>query len=198
MLPKLEEVSAKNQVTPSTKDQPSSDLPSPPQPCENQRAQCNSRSAIAAVKLTFTKRLSKSPKVSNVNDSSGKRADAFSVERPKAVDRDTSAQTTPSVLASLVGDVNECNVHVDGKKCKALLDTGSQVTSISESFFKQHLGGRAIQSAGNFLKVAGATGWEVPSFGYNNVNLKFPSEEFGVKTSHKTLALMWNTTDAFL
>lgn len=95
--------------------------------------------------------------------------------RPEAVDLDTSPQTIPSVLASLVGEANECNAYVDGKQCKALLDTGSQVTSISESFFKQHLSGRVIQSVDKLLKVVGVTGREVPFLGYISVNLKFPS-----------------------
>lgn len=95
--------------------------------------------------------------------------------RPEAVDLDTSPQTTPSVLASLVGEANECNAYVDGKQCKAFLDMGSQVTSISESFFKQHLSGRVIQSVDKLLKVVGVTGREVPFLGYISVNLKFPS-----------------------
>ena len=144
---------------------------------------------------TRTKRLSKSPTVSTVNASSGKRADAFGVGRPEAVDLDTSPQTTPSVLASLVGEANECNAYVDGKQCKALLDTGSQVTSISESFFKQHLSGRVIQSVHKLLKVVGVTGREVPFLGYISVNLKFPSGESGVKTGHEILALIVPDTE---
>lgn len=144
---------------------------------------------------TRTKRLSKSPTVSTVNASSGKRADAFGVGRPEAVDLDTSPQATPSVLASLVGEANECNAYVDGKQCKALLDTGSQVTSISESFFKQHLSGRVIQSVDKLLKVVGVTGREVPFLGYISVNLKFPSGESGVKTGHEILALIVPDTE---
>ena len=60
-------------------------------------------------------------------------------------------------------------MYVDGKQCKALLDTGSQVTSISESFF--------------------------PFLGYISVNLKFPSGESGVKTGHEILALIVPDTE---
>ena len=54
----------------------------------------------------------------------------------------TSPQTDSSVLEHLVGEANECNAFVDEHSCRALLDTGSQVTSISESFYRRHLHGQ--------------------------------------------------------
>ena len=38
-----------------------------------------------------------------------------------------------------IGPANETEVIIDGRKVNALLDTGSQITSISESYYKNHL-----------------------------------------------------------
>ena len=43
-------------------------------------------------------------------------------------------------IIDLIGPANEIEVIIDGRKVNALLDTGSQITSISESYYKNHLG----------------------------------------------------------
>lgn len=101
-----------------------------------------------------------------------------------------SPQNDSSVLNDLVGKANECNAFVDGHLCKALLDTGSQVTSISESFYRRYLSHRAIQSVNKLLKVIGVTGQNVQFLGYIELDIKFPEEESGVKTSQTVLVLV--------
>ena len=42
-------------------------------------------------------------------------------------------------IIDLNGPANETEVIINGRKVNALLDTGSQITSISESYYKNHL-----------------------------------------------------------
>ena len=43
------------------------------------------------------------------------------------------------MIIDLIGPANETEVIIDGRKVNALLDTGSQITSISESYYKNNL-----------------------------------------------------------
>ncbi len=121
---------------------------------------------------------------------SGKRADASGVGKPEAVKNDTLPQVDTSYLDCFVGKANECNAFIDGHPCRALLDTGSQVTSISESFYKGHLSHHMIQSVDKLLKVVGITGQAVQFLGYIEVDLKFPESESGTNTSQKAFVLV--------
>lgn len=96
----------------------------------------------------------------------------------------------PADLSHLVGEANKCNAFVDGHRCTALLDTGSQVTSISESFFTKNLSDRSIQPVDQLLTVVGAGGQNVPFLGYIEVELRFSKEESGVENGYKTFALV--------
>ena len=45
----------------------------------------------------------------------------------------------PSLPPNLIGDTSEVAATIDNRDCLALVDTGSQVTTIAESFYHQHL-----------------------------------------------------------
>lgn len=66
----------------------------------------------------------------------------------------------------MLGEANESDIHIDGVICPCLVDTGSMVTTVGESFYRQHLSHIAITSMDNLLKIEGATGHEVPYLGY--------------------------------
>ena len=59
-------------------------------------------------------------------------------------------------------------ILIDGKEVLALIDTGSQVTMISESTFNKLFGSmkEGLMSAEGLLRVTAANGLEVPYFGY--------------------------------
>ena len=42
-------------------------------------------------------------------------------------------------IIDLIGPANETEVVIDGRKVNTLLHTGSQITSISESYYKNNL-----------------------------------------------------------
>ena len=80
----------------------------------------------------------------------------------------------------LIGAANECVAAVNGRACLALLDTGSQITSISESFYNKHLSDCIIYPVESLLRVVGAAGQDVPFLGYVDVEVEFPVEEAGL------------------
>ena len=86
--------------------------------------------------------------------------------KPEAV---TQEQPHP-VLDALIGDANECVAYLNGHPRLALLDTGSQVTSISEQ--------------------------EVPFLGYVELDVSFPRTEAGIDNIFQTHVLV--VTDSFM
>ena len=84
-------------------------------------------------------------------------------------------KTTPKYpklwTKSLIGAANECVAAVNGRACLALLDTGSQITSISESFYKKHLSDYVIHPEESLLRVVGAAGQDVPFLGSSMLKL---------------------------
>lgn len=71
-------------------------------------------------------------------------------------------------LGKLVGPSPRILIKINGKEVLALIDTGSQVTMISESIFYQLFGGveQGLKSAKDLLRVTAANGLEVPYVGY--------------------------------
>ncbi len=74
-----------------------------------------------------------------------------------------------NVSPKLVGVSCEAPVSVDGKSCHALVEYGSMVPTVSQSFCLQH--GIDIHPLNNILDIIGAGGRSVPYLGYTEVNV---------------------------
>lgn len=106
-----------------------------------------------------------------------------------------------AVFEALVGPCCDSSVIVDGVKTFCLIDSGSQVTVISESFYRQHL---SMKPLGNFeelgpevkLRVTGAGGQPVPYLGFVMVGIALPCEIAGTAETIETLALVCPDTEA--
>lgn len=72
------------------------------------------------------------------------------------------------LLKRAVGTCPQVNIRVLGVEVSCLLDTGSQVSTISESFFRQHLGGddEDMLSTAGWLKLTATNGLDIPYLGY--------------------------------
>lgn len=90
----------------------------------------------------------------------------------------------------LVGDPWESKVWVDGIECCCLIDTGSQVTCVAESFYKQCLQHRGITPMVELLRVEGAAGQLVPYLGYIEIDVQFPKSACGTDAVVTVLALV--------
>ena len=76
-----------------------------------------------------------------------------------------------------------------GVECSCLLDTGSQVTTVTTSFYNSHLSEHPIQPIDG-LDVEGASGAIVPYLGYIPLVLKFPKDFVETEPEVATLALV--------
>lgn len=72
----------------------------------------------------------------------------------------------------------------------SLLDSGSQVTTISKSFHENHLSRQSILPIQDLLHIEGAGGQEVPYLVYTVVNTHFPVDIMGMPKSVDTLTLV--------
>lgn len=102
-----------------------------------------------------------------------------------------SKQNQPFQLPKrLIGVKSTTQVTVRGEEVNCLLDSGSQVTTIPKSFYKQHLSEQKIKPLHDLLEVEGANGQLVPYFGYIEMTITFPKDFIGVPIDVNTLALV--------
>lgn len=81
-------------------------------------------------------------------------------------------------------------VSVGDTQCESILDTGSQVTTISETFHSRYLASLPIKPISHLLEIEGAGGQPVPYQGYVEVFLTFPSNVTGREEQLAALALI--------
>ncbi|KAG1925816.1 interleukin-1 receptor accessory protein-like 1-A [Pimephales promelas] len=110
--------------------------------------------------------------------------------RQAAVTSNQNRSPLKNLPEGLVGVKCTAQIVIGGKEVSCLLDTGSQVTTIPQSFYESHLSDHPLKSLGNLLEVEGANGQAVPYLGYIELVLKFPKEFVGAEIEIPTLALV--------
>lgn len=90
----------------------------------------------------------------------------------------------------LIGTKSTGQVTIQGKEFSCLLDTGSQVTTVTKSFYDEYLHEQQIKPLYNLLEVEGANGQSVPYLGYVEVTITFPKQFLGAEYEVPTLALV--------
>lgn len=112
------------------------------------------------------------------------------MERTEAGIVKSSIENTNPVIKWLIGEPWESRAWLDGIECKCLIDTGSQVTCVSESFYNQYLKSKAITPMRNLLRVKGAAGQIVPYLGFIEIEVQFPKVACGTDVEVGALALV--------
>ena len=97
-------------------------------------------------------------------------------------------------MKELLGEVNVSMCYVDSTPCLALVDTGSQVTTISEDFYKECLSSNPMQQLEDILKIEGAGGQNVPFLGFIEVDISFPEETSGMRDCLTAIVLVVQNT----
>ena len=87
----------------------------------------------------------------------------------------------------LMGDPTETNVLINGICCHSLLDTGSTVSSISESFYRHHLSDIPLQPLYGILNNECASGDSLPYIGCVEANISVPGIYHHKNTNPSTL-----------
>ena len=80
------------------------------------------------------------------------------------------------VPPGLIGDRPEGFVFLNDVKCSCLIDTGAQVTTVTDAFHRKHLLHLPIHHLTDVLTTEGAGGQQVPYTGYIVVDVQFPEE----------------------
>ncbi|KAG1933963.1 interleukin-1 receptor accessory protein-like 1-A [Pimephales promelas] len=93
-------------------------------------------------------------------------------------------------MNGLVGSRSLVNVTIEGIQHECLIDSGSQVTTISKSFHDSHLASHPICPLANLIEVEGAAGQRVPYIGYIEIEILFPETFTGSPKTVSTLALV--------
>lgn len=102
----------------------------------------------------------------------------------------SNRESTVNLPKGLVGSRCTAEVVVSGHTCQCLLDTGSQVTTVSASFYNQYLQDQQINSLHDLLHIEGAAGQSVPYLGYVEMMVQFPKDFIGNEFNVATLALV--------
>ena len=99
-------------------------------------------------------------------------------------------QTDQYLPHGLVGPRCTASVFIEGIKCASILDTGSQVTTISETFHSNNLSFLPIQPIQALFQIEGAGGQHVPYKGYIQALISFPSNITGITEQITSLVLI--------
>ena len=99
-------------------------------------------------------------------------------------------QNSQSLPLGLVGPRCTASVSIEGIECESILDTGSQVTTISETFYLDNLSFLPVQPIQTLFQIEGAGGQHVPYQGYIQALISFPSSITGVAEQVSSLVLI--------
>ena len=95
---------------------------------------------------------------------------------------ESDESTMNSKDSRLIGEVNEVNIMIGGKSAKALLDTGSVVSLVTETFYNNNLSNIEIKPVGEILNIECADGESLPYKGYIEIDIRVESGLPSLKT----------------
>ena len=98
-------------------------------------------------------------------------------------------------MSGIVGPANESCITIEDKPTVALLDTGSQVSCVSETFYNNFLSHLELRPLNTLLKIEGAGGTLLPYSGYINAQIVLPGHVIGGPKSLSALFLVTNDTN---
>ena len=78
----------------------------------------------------------------------------------------------PDPLFTLIGESNETDIQVDGNKLPTLIDSGAQVSAMTQKLAKQMK--LKVHKLNKLLRIEGTGGGKVPYKGYVETLLKIP------------------------
>ena len=77
-----------------------------------------------------------------------------------------------SIIENAVGNCPEVKIKLGGVDVGCLIDTGAEVSTITESFYKEFLAqGREVIDVTSYIKISASQGLEIPYVGYVELQL---------------------------
>lgn len=84
-----------------------------------------------------------------------------------------------SIIENAVGNCPEVKIKLGGVDVGCLIDTGAEVSTITESFYKEFLAqGREVIDVTSYIKISASQGLEIPYVGYVELQLTALSHTF--------------------
>lgn len=84
-----------------------------------------------------------------------------------------------SIIENAVGDCPEVKVRLGGVDVGCLIDTGAEVSTVTESFYKEFLArGSEVVDVTSYIKISASQGLEIPYVGYVELQLTALSHTF--------------------
>ncbi|VDI18419.1 Hypothetical predicted protein [Mytilus galloprovincialis] len=101
---------------------------------------------------------------------------AYNFQQIGAEDRTYASYQQQSSKESpgLLGSPNEVSVKINDITTSALLDTGSTVSTVSETFYNRYLQDQIIQPLDLIIKIECADGKDMPYLGYITASIELP------------------------
>jgi len=96
--------------------------------------------------------------------------------------RETLKPQKKNLHVNLVGKANIVDVDINQLHTKALIDTGSQVTTLSSKFFTEYMPRETILELSELITVTGAGGHILPYIGYVELNITVDGDMYCVPT----------------
>jgi len=87
------------------------------------------------------------------------------------------------IASKAISKCPEVEVLIEGVPCYCLIDTGSEVTTVTESFFNQYLKECTVRDTTRWLKINAANSLQIPYIGYIEVDMQIlgrPVNNIGV------------------
>jgi hypothetical protein len=97
-------------------------------------------------------------------------------------------------IQEIVGNSNEATVKVDELQAKALIDTGSGISTISEAFYRENLSHRELQSFYDILQIECANGDTLPYLHVGFIEVDLESDGIPISSSQQCIFLIVPTT----
>ncbi len=93
-----------------------------------------------------------------------------------------------------MGSGNEAEVQVGQSTCLALVDSGSQVSTVAKWYFDEHIH-TPMEEIDEFLNVEGAGGHQLGYLGVTETSVGVPETVFGKSVNLEVLFLVVNDID---
>lgn len=75
--------------------------------------------------------------------------------------------TGGSIVAQAIGNCPVAEIRVGGVDIRCLIDTGAEVSTVTESFYKEHQAqGRKVIDVTSTIRISASQGLEIPFVGY--------------------------------
>ena len=94
------------------------------------------------------------------------------IKNDSALLKQTDLYLNPDPLTRLIGTVNETQIEIKNQKFTALIDSGTQISQLTDSLVKAL--GLKMKMLNEILPLDGAGGIDVPYLGYVEARLSFP------------------------